>query len=141
MRIIRKLEKVMYKTKQRELIMNYLNKHQDKLFCAEDISLALRNQNISPSAVYRNLAELKNMGKLRQTTQRGSRKIFYQFLDNNNCKGHIHLSCINCGHTSHLDDSAAKLITQKVKLAENFDIDKDDTVIYGICNNCKEKTK
>ena len=133
------IEVNMYNTKQRELILNYLNSHKDKLFCAEDITNALKAQNISQSAIYRNLAELKLEGKLRKTPVSNSRKTFYQFVDCESCKGHLHLSCLNCGKTSHLDDKETAQITQSILSSSNFDVNKDNTVLYGICNKCKEK--
>ena len=133
------IEVNMYNTKQRELILDYLNKHKDKLFCAEDITNALKAQNISQSAVYRNLADLAKLGKLRQATQKGSRKTFYQYLDCKSCKGHLHLSCLSCGKTSHLNDEETAIITKRIQTSQDFDVDKNDTVLYGICNKCKEK--
>ena len=128
----------MYNTKQREILLNYLNKHHHKLQTAEEISSSLKNENISQSAVYRNLADLEKLGKVRKVIQNGSRKACYQFVDCSNCKGHIHLSCTCCGRTTHLDDADTRLITNNVKSNANFLVS-ESTIIYGICKNCSKQ--
>ncbi len=128
----------MYNTKQREILLNYLNSHHDKLQTADEISASLRNENISQSAVYRNLADLEKLGKVRKVILDGSRKACYQFVDCSTCKGHIHLSCTKCGKTAHLDDADTKLITSNVKTNADFLVS-DDKIIYGMCKNCSKK--
>ncbi len=131
----------MYNTKQRETLSEYLKHHHDKLFTAEELCEKMNNKDISKSAVYRNLAELEKQGKVQKATQNGSRKAYYQYLDNDKCKDHIHLACIHCGKTQHLNCEETKLIADSVKSNANFFVNNENTIIYGLCKNCKLKEK
>ena len=83
--------KMSYDTKQRQAILNFFNENIDKVFSVEEIFDLLKNKDISLSALYRNLAELEKSNKVRIVTKLGTNKKFYQFIDNENCRGHIHL--------------------------------------------------
>ena len=127
-----------YNTKQREILLDFFNNNRDTVLSADEIVEKLKNNNISTSAVYRNLSDLEKNGKLRKTSKSGSRKAYYQFVDCDDCNGHLHLSCTKCGKTTHLDDDKAKLISKMLENS-NFNIDKNSTVLYGTCENCKNK--
>lgn len=61
-----------YSTKQREALLAFLNAHGHELLSASQIADGLRAQQVSISAVYRNLADLEREGKVRKHTQNGS---------------------------------------------------------------------
>ena len=132
---------MLYSTKQREILLNFFSKNPDKNFSAEEIAKQLKNQDISLSAVYRNLSELEKMGKVRKTAKSGSRKSFFQYVDLDDCKGHLHLSCKECGKTLHLDDNSANILVQNILKNANFNVDKDSTILFGICKNCDKNMK
>lgn len=126
-----------YDTKQRKTIIEFFNDNIDKIFSVEEIFDALKNKNISLSAIYRNLAELEKSNKVRIITKVGTNKKFYQFIDNDDCKGHIHLLCKNCGKSIHLNDEESHKLTSIVLKNTNFEVFKSDSVLYGICGDCK----
>ena len=127
-----------YKTKQREVLIDFFESHHDQAFSAEEIASQLKNKAISISAVYRNLAELEKDGKLRKVAKRGTRKVFYQFVDCDECKGHLHLTCTKCGKTEHLDDVDSHQIVKAVLQNSNFNLDSGSTILYGICGRCRK---
>lgn len=127
-----------YKTKQREILLKFFSDNEDKVFSAEEISKELSGLKISQSAVYRNLNDLENHGKVKRIAKAGSRQAFYQFVDLDDCKGHLHMSCKKCGKTTHLDDKDAEILTDALKNAK-FKIDNDSTILYGVCDNCDKK--
>lgn len=132
---------MLYSTKQREILLNFFSENPDKNFSAEEIAEQLKDQEISLSAVYRNLSELEIAGKVRKTAKSGSRKSFFQYVDLDDCKGHLHLSCKECGKTLHLDDESATVLVQNVLKNANFCVDKDSTILFGICENCEKNIK
>lgn len=134
----RNFTKMTYKTEQRNLLLNFLKNTPDVCFTAKQISEALKDSNISKSAVYRNLAELEQEQKIKRTTGK-SRESFYQFLDTENCRNHIHLSCIKCGKIFHLENSVAQSLVSNLEITEGFEIDKEKTTLYGICKICNQK--
>ncbi len=127
-----------YMTKQRKLLTEYLSKRTDESISANQIAEALADK-ISKSAVYRNLADMEAEGKLRRVASKGSREIIYQYVDEEKCHDCLHLSCKNCGKTYHMENAAAEKIINSVMKNEDFDIDKERTVLYGICKDCKKQ--
>ena len=130
-----------YKTKQRDIILKFFKKNHDKSFSVNEIFENLKNENISISAIYRNLAELEVAGKVRKMTKKGSNSSFYQFIDCDECCGHVHLSCIDCGKTVHLSDADSAFISSNVLKHSNFDPDDAGTIVFGRCNSCSKKKK
>jgi Fur family ferric uptake transcriptional regulator len=127
-----------YITKQRTVLTDYLSAHADEQLSPKQIADALKEYEISLSAVYRNLSALEADGKVRRCTKYGLRETFFQYTDTDKCRDHIHLSCKKCGKTCHITSDASVLINS-IEQTENFTIDKTDTVLYGICKDCKEK--
>lgn len=140
MRISRKLKYNMtYNTEQRNILLSFLEQNPDKMFSARQIESELENKNISRSAVYRNLAELKNDGKIKICSKNGGRQTFYQFYDIQSCKNHIHLSCTKCGAIFHMKNQLADSFIEELKKTEDFLVFKGDTTLYGICNKCSSE--
>ena len=109
----------------KKMWIDFFESHHDQSFSAEEIINQLKNDEISISAVYRNLAELEKDGKIRKNIKSGNRKIFYQFVDCDECKGHLHLTCTKCGKTEHLPDADSNEIVKSVLQNSNFNLDSD----------------
>ena len=128
-----------YSTRQRKALRAYLSRHPDELLSARQIADALADEKISLSAVYRNLAQLEAEEKVRRSAKSGSHEAFYQYLDAKGCKGALHMSCVKCGKTFHMADSNAALFAKHLAQSEQFTLDAADTLLYGICSDCKGK--
>ncbi len=127
-----------YITKQRNRLLEYLNDHPDQLLSAKQISDGLKEDKISVSAVYRNLAELETEGRVRRSAQNGSREVFFQFIDNAQCRGHMHLHCLKCGRTYHLNDEISNQLKTSLMELDGFSLIVDKTVLSGICQTCRD---
>lgn len=128
-----------YMTRQRKTILRYLSDHADERFSARQMEEALRTEDISISAVYRNLSELEREGKIRRVSQSGSRETFYQYTDAHACKDCLHLSCERCGKTYHMNMPGAQMLIDNLASSDEFTIDKANTVLYGVCKDCNKK--
>ena len=128
-----------YNTKQRRALLAFLEEHPDELLTARQMADALAEKQISLSAVYRNLAQLEAEEKVRRSAKSGSHEAFYQYLDAKGCKGALHMSCVKCGKTFHMADSNAALFAKHLAQNEQFTLDVADTILYGICSDCKGK--
>ena len=128
-----------YETKQRKILMQYLSKHLDEQMSAMKIAEDLRSEGISKSAVYRNLADLEQEKKIHKYNKEGSREMYYRYSGDAQCREALHLSCIKCGCTFHMEQDAADDIIRRIARSEQFVVDKSETVIYGICINCLKK--
>ena len=126
-------------TKQRKALLNYLSLHADERLSAKQLEDALKSEGISISAVYRNLSELEREGKVRRVNNSGSREVFYQYTDSDHCKDCLHLSCEKCGKTYHMNSAVAQTLIENLAQSDEFTIDKANTVLYGVCGDCREK--
>ena len=123
-----------YMTRQRKALLDYLSAHADETFSAQELAAALTG--ISASAVYRNLAALEAEGKLRRVSS--AREAAYQYVGADACRGRVHLKCKRCNRTFHMDERGAAALLGVVEQTEGFAVDKDDTVLYGVCELCQD---
>lgn len=128
-----------YDTRQRRALTDYLCRHHDESMTAKAIAAALREQGISQSAVYRNLAALEAEGKVRRVTAAGAHESLYQFADADECRNSLHLSCTKCGRTFHMALPDAALLESSLAQNEGFAIDKASTILYGTCGDCQKQ--
>ena len=126
-----------YSTEQRNILLTYLQTNPDTVFSAKQIAQSLADKNISRSAVYRNLAQLESEQKIKRVVKNGSRETYYQFYDTTACRNHIHLSCTKCGKIFHMEGNDADRLSQILNGNEGFELNKSETVIYGLCKECK----
>lgn len=106
---------------------------------ARQIAGALAADNISISAVYRNLSALEEEGLLKRSVREGTRELFYQYIAAEECKDSLHLSCRVCGKSIHLGEKEAEQLLHSTLESTGFQIDKTETILYGICADCRNK--
>ena len=128
-----------YLTKQRKRLLSFLEEHPDELFSVKDIAAALADEGISQSAVYRNVADMEEEGKLQRITKDGTRTIYYRYADDEECKKHLHLSCFKCGRTYHMEEPVTDELIRAVAKSSDFEVDSHTTVLYGVCRACKAR--
>ena len=128
----------MYKTEQRNILLSFLKENPDHMFSVRQIEEALSEKNISRSAVYRNIAELEAAQKIKRCTKNGCREALFQYYDSTSCRTHIHLSCKNCGKIFHLEGKAADNFVSEVEQSDGFEISRGETVIVGVCRDCRQ---
>lgn len=127
-----------YVTRQRKTLLSYLSRHADELLSVQKIADALASEDVSRSAVYRNVAELEAEGALRRDLGGDAREVYYRYVGAEKCRGSLHLSCKQCGRTFHMDSGGAEALAKMVERSEGFALDKSDTVLYGVCAACKK---
>ena len=126
-----------YTTKQRRILLDFFSSHTHETLCAKEIADAIGEDQISTSAVYRNLAEMEEDGLLKRTSKAGSHEAFFQYTDNAQCFEQVHLSCKCCNRVFHMSKAIADRLFNTVAEEEGFAIDRSHTVLVGICKNCR----
>lgn len=126
-----------YMTKQRKILLDYLEHHPDEELSAKIIESELGGMGVSISAVYRNLSDLEKEGKVRRVSKSGSREVYYLYTDAHECRESLHLSCKKCGKTYHMNAQCADMLINSLAKSDEFTVDKSDTVLYGVCKDCK----
>ncbi len=124
-----------YRTQPRKRLLEYLSAHADESLSAGQIASAL--PEISVSAVYRNLAALEQDGAGRQGTRTDSRERLYQCAAAGQCRRHLHLSCKRCGKTFHMNEAETEELVRSIAALDRFAVDRSETVLYGVCEDCQ----
>ncbi len=127
-----------YETRQRRVLLAWLEAHPDELLSVRQIADGLAEEKVSLSAVYRNLASLEAEGKVRRQSAGAGRESFYRYVDADACRGALHLRCKKCGRTCHMEKENARHLVEALAASEGFELDKADTVLYGVCEDCRK---
>ena len=127
-----------YLTRQRKQLLEYLSEHTDEQMTARQIADALTAESISISAVYRNLSALEEEGILKRSIRENTREVYYQYIAAEECKDSLHLSCRVCGKSIHLGEKEAEQLLQSTLESTGFQIDKTETILYGVCVDCRK---
>lgn len=131
-----------YKTKQRDLILGYIERNKDKHLTADGIADYMKNQEkpVSRSTVYRYLDVLVNEGHVRKYVIEEGKCCCYQYISKENtCSNHYHFKCSRCMKLFHMDCEMLDKIYAHVKEEHGFTVDNSKTVFYGICKECQKE--
>ena len=126
-----------YSTKQREILKEFFMNHEDAQFSAAQIVNALKNTDISVSAIYRNLAEMKENGVIKTIVKQGDRSLYYQYIDSDHCTEKIHLTCKSCGKIFHASEETEKKLLESLSANDGFSLETSGTMLSGLCSSCK----
>jgi len=130
-----------YVTKQRLALVRYLTAHPDEQLTVRQIAAALEAEHISVSAIYRNMSDLITEGRLKRINRDDSREAYYQYTDADGCRENLHLVCKYCGKTVHMGSSDTQELVDRIASQKHFQIDRAETVLYGICESCEPETE
>ena len=84
-----------YRTKQRELILAYLQKNTARHLTVEDVTDALKQSGLAvgKTTVYRYMDKLADEGSVRKYFISNSKSACYEYIDSaNTCRMHYHLT-------------------------------------------------
>ncbi len=133
-----------YKTKQREMILDYMIKNKDIHVTADMIInyFKLHGTPIGKTTVYRNLDKLVADNVVRKFTIDDGVSACYQYAaDGSGCMEHYHFKCSECGNLFHVHCDFMNEISEHVYKEHGFVIDSSKTVFYGLCEECRNKGK
>ncbi len=92
--------------------------------------------SMSLATVYKNIHMLKQYGVIRELTISGAKskyEIAYQ-------KPHHHLICKVCGKVMDIEVDT-NFLKQQLKNLKDFDVSNCDIYCYGVCEDCKHKSR
>lgn len=126
-----------YMTEKRKMLISFLSGHKSSLLSAEEIHGQL--ENMSLSAVYRNLTALCENGFVRKSFAKDGHTALYQYCERQKCASHLHMKCNMCGRMQCVDKAATDKIISVLGESSGFLVDEPGTVIYGMCGSCVGK--
>ncbi len=131
-----------YKTRQRDLILNILEKFGNRHLTVEDVTelLAKNSTSVGKSTVYRYLEKLAGEGVVKKYTVDGERSVCYQYLHSGKaCSNHYHLKCEKCGKLIHMECETVDRLSEHILEHHNFHLNGAKCVFYGLCESCYKK--
>ncbi len=131
--------KLEYKTKQQDIILEYLKKASDQHFTAGELAKYFKDIGIGQATVYRQLEKLVDAGLVNKffTGENTSACFSYagSHSDEQNC---YHCRCEVCGKLIHLKCDELLQIEKHLADEHGFALNPYRTVFYGLCMDCRD---
>ena len=131
-----------YNTAGKKALVGFLAQREAKQFTVEDLSSALKEENIQigKSSLYRLLEKLYAEGVVRKFKHEESASSVFQYVgDDAECAHHLHLKCSECGKLVHLHCDMSAELVEHIFHDHGFSVDRKRSVLYGICRDCEQK--
>lgn len=129
-----------YKTKQKDIISDIIKSFGSNHFTVNEVVEKISKDGLAVgrSTVYRFLEDLYEKGELLKYKFDEKDVACYQ---NTECKDntHFHLKCTSCSKLFHAECSFLSDLAEHIDEHHSFSVDNSKIVLYGICENCKEK--
>ncbi len=130
-----------YKTRQREILIDYLVSRSGSHITAGDVCGHFREQGISigQSTVYRQLESLVDEGVVNKYVIDANTPACFEYSGEHvhksaeNC---YHCKCEKCGKLIHLKCGELETIQAHLFETHRFKLNTMRTVFYGLCDDC-----
>lgn len=137
------MQKVEYKTRQKDLLFSYFQKMKGKHFTAEDALsyFAKKDINIGIATIYRGLEKFVADGTLQKYFIDDHTAACFEY-SGEKCSAdekHFHLKCEGCQKLFHLECEELTDISEHLQKEHKFYLNPYRTVFYGLCKNCTPK--
>jgi Fur family ferric uptake transcriptional regulator len=131
-----------YDTKQKRALLGFLNEHPDGGFSVEELHAALTGAHPDEpipgkSTLYRLIARLVSEGLVKRFSVGNGRQFAYQIVSCRTCDAHLHMKCTSCGSLYHMDHAVSERIMAEVLRRSDFSLDEKETVLFGVCKECR----
>ncbi len=127
-----------YQTEQRGKLLELFKTSEHQSFSASDIFKKYANDDISISAIYRNLKTMENDGLICKIVDNKRGEALYHYVNPDKCLGVIHLKCEECENTYHLNKHISTMIMNIAKDDLKFSISNSSAFLYGKCDKCSQ---
>jgi len=135
-----------YNTRQRGILLEYLETIPGEHFTAGDICDYFKSRNIpiGQSTVYRRLEELVDEGIINKYYLSSTGPACFEYMgQDDHCEGEtcFHCKCEKCGKLIHLHCDDLIEIRHHLLSRHRFSLDPVRTVFYGLCEDCADETE
>lgn len=131
-----------YKTRQRDILENYLKTIPGVHFTAAEIVEYFRagDAPIGQATIYRQLEKMVSEGTVKKYVIDGISAACFEYVDPkaHNCNSECyHCKCVKCGKLIHLHCGEVLALRSHLAAHHQFTLDPVRTVFYGLCDQCK----
>ncbi len=130
-----------YKTKGRQLILNYLEATKERTVTVSEIQQFMEQEGnpVNVSTIYRNLDALVAQGKVMKSVSEKGDKSTYRYVEpEHNCHKHLHIQCVKCGKIIHLECGFMNSIEEHILKEHGISLLCENSILYGVCETCKD---
>ena len=131
-----------YKTKQREILLDYLKTLPGVHITASDVCGYFKSQGtaIGQATVYRQLESLVDEGVLTKYVIDGNSPACFEYVgaDSHGEEVCFHCKCEKCGKLIHMHCEELESIGAHLLADHSFRLDPMRTVFYGLCEDCAD---
>lgn len=130
-----------YATASRKKILEFLKSSSDRTVTAADVDGYLKENDseVNITTVYRYLDKLARDGTvIKYVAEKGSQAAYQYVEPGRRCEEHLHMKCIKCGKIIHLECHFMKEISQHISESHDFILQCKNSILYGVCRDCKE---
>jgi len=126
-----------YKTRQRELVLEYLKNHAEFHSADEIIAgLASEGHAVSKPTVYRTLERFVSDGAVTRTINNVGESALYRFAAGH--ENHFHMKCESCKRTVCIEGGIFNNIEERLIASHGFAVSRANTVLHGTCADCRK---
>lgn len=133
-----------YKTRQKELILSFLQENQASHVTAAYICAHFRARElpIGVTTVYRHLDKMVETGLVQKIVTDGEATC-YQYIGDEQCHrhAHFHLKCLSCGKLIHMECRLVEELSAHIREEHDFEMQPLKTTFYGTCGSCARMTE
>ncbi len=129
-----------YRTKQRDLLLRYLQTMPGEHITASDVCAHFEGQGmpIGQTTVYRQLEAMVDEGLVQKYVVDSGIPACFSYVGEGGCEGEacFHCKCVKCGKLFHLHGNELNAIRDGLRERHHFELDLKRTVFYGLCEAC-----
>lgn len=130
-----------YKTKQKEVLLEYLETVPGMHITASDVCSYFKGvgRPISQATVYRQLENLVDEGVINKYIIDGNSPACFEYIGtacHEDAEVCFHCKCEKCGRLIHLHCDELEGIAAHLFAEHRFKLNPMRTVFYGLCDNC-----
>jgi Fur family ferric uptake transcriptional regulator len=130
-----------YKTKQREMMLGYLEKMPGTHITASDVCAYFQDQGapISQATVYRQLEQLVDDGIINKYIVDATSPACFEYVGaDHHIQGETcyHCKCEKCGKLIHMHCEEMQEMAEHLLKEHSFTLDPKRTILYGLCEEC-----
>lgn len=126
-------------TEQKELLIKYLEENADEHLTIGKIHADLKEE-IGLTTIYRIINRLIEKGIVTKMPMDNKQGSCYRYNSKSEkCHNHYHLICEKCNNLVHFESKEIPKINKEAMENEDFEIDNNRIVFYGICKDCKKE--
>lgn len=131
-----------YATASRRKILEFLKEQKDRTVTVADIDAYLKESgsDVNITTIYRYLDKLEQDGTVIKYVAEKGHQAAYQYVEQEqHCEGHLHLKCVKCGCILHLNCAFMDEIAGHIEKDHGFSLQCKNSILYGVCKNCRER--